>query len=449
MEKRIMKYLYIQTFGCQMNFHDSDQMATLLERSGYRTTDDLATSDLVIINTCSVREKAEQKAHSFIGRLVKLKRKRRVIIGIAGCLAQQWGKEFLIRNSHLDFVLGTHNIHRLPEIVEEIEKSGTRTAETSFHERVKSLEIYTPSRNGHVTSCVTIMQGCNNFCSFCIVPHLRGREESRPSGHIVDEIRRLAASGIREVMLLGQNVNSYGNTLADSPGFPELLAMINDIEGVERIRFTTSHPKDLSEDLMKCFGSLEKLCEHIHLPVQSGSDRILAQMNRRYTSEEYLEKVRTLRAYCPGISISSDIIVGFPGEEEEDFQKTIDLMEKVIFDTSFSFKYSARPGIVAQEFEGRVDEKTKSRRLSLLQAVQERHTLQVHRSLVGGIVDVLVESVSRNDASEITGRSRSHKIVNFPGDSSSIGRIVPVRITAAFAHSLRGGRESGREVTQC
>jgi tRNA-2-methylthio-N6-dimethylallyladenosine synthase len=441
------KHCHIRTFGCQMNVHDSKQMMELLEKRGYEETEDITRADLIIVNTCSVREKAEQKIHSFLGRLRKDKEKNPdLMIGIAGCVAQQWGKTFLDKVHHLDFVLGTHNIHRLPEIVEDVKLSRSRIAETTFRKSVQSLGILTLPKNGEVSAFVTIMQGCNNFCAYCIVPYLRGREESRESGEILDEIRALAAHGIKEVTLLGQNVNSYGNTWKNGADFPTLLAMINAVEGIERIRFTTSHPKDLSDGLIESFASLDKLCEHIHLPIQSGSDSVLERMRRGYTVREYLEKVEKLRARCPDISITTDIIVGFPGESDGDFQKTIDLMRKVRFDNLFSFKYSDRPGIASAGYSDKVGENVKSERLSFLQKLQESHTLEKNRALNGKEEEVLIEGASKNNDEEITGRTRTNRIVNLPGENGMKGKTVWVKIVRAYMHSLRGELLPGREV---
>jgi tRNA-2-methylthio-N6-dimethylallyladenosine synthase len=430
-----------------MNVHDSEQMMELLENRGYERTEDIARADLIIVNTCSVREKAEQKIHSFLGRLRKNKKKNPdLVIGITGCVAQQWGRNFLDKVHHLDFVLGTHNIHRLPEIVSEVEVSRSRVAETTFQKSVQSLGILTLPKKGEVNAFVTIMQGCNNFCAYCIVPYLRGREESRESGDILDEIRALASQGVKEVTLLGQNVNSYGNTLKNGADFPTLLAMINGVEGIERIRFTTSHPKDLSDGLIECVASLDKVCEHIHLPIQSGSDSVLKRMRRGYTAGDYLEKVEKLRARCPDISITTDIIVGFPGESDGDFQKTIDLMEKVRFDNLFSFKYSDRPGIASAGYNDKVGEDVKSERLAILQKLQESHTLEKNRAFVGKEEEVLIEGASRNNEEEITGRTRTNRIVNLPGENGMKGKAVLVKIVRAYMHSLRGEPLSGKEV---
>jgi len=434
-----IRKFHIRTFGCQMNVHDSEQMAQILSNAGYVETDEVDRADVVIVNTCSVREKAAQKAYSQLGRLKGLREKRPgLVIGVAGCLAQEHGAGFFRRAPYLDLVLGTHNIHRLPEMIEEITNTGSRVVDTSFRESVRSLGIRTLPPDGNVSAYVTIMQGCNNFCSYCIVPYVRGREESRTSGDIVDEVRFLTDNGIREVTLLGQNVNSYGNTLTRDADFPALLRMVSKIEGIDRLRFTTSHPKDLSERVAGCFADLDNLCEHIHLPVQSGSDYVLKRMKRGYTSGEYLKKIDILRNACPDITITSDIIVGFPGETDSDFQKTIDLMKEVRFDNVFSFKYSDRSGTASEEYDGKVEEGVKSERLYELQALQENHSLEKNRWLEGMVTDVLIEGVSKNSDADVTGRTRGNKIVNLAGNTSLRGKTVRVRIAHAYTHSLRG-----------
>jgi tRNA-2-methylthio-N6-dimethylallyladenosine synthase len=370
-------------------------------------------------------------------------RKPGLILGVSGCLAQQLGSEFFKKIPHLDFVLGTHNIHRLPSVIESVERTGSPVAETAFHETVPSTGIVTIPGEGIVTAFVTIMQGCNNFCAFCVVPYLRGAEESRRFGDIVSEVRQLAASGAKEVTLLGQNVNSYGKTLGNGHNFALLLRAVGEVDGVERIRFTTSHPRDLSEDIIRCFAEVDKVCEHIHLPVQSGSDRILERMNRYYTREDYLAKVEKLREACPDISITSDMIVGFPGETEADFRATLDLMEKVRFDGLFSFKYSERPGTAAAKLDGKVPVEEKGLRLRELQALQDRHTLQKNLACVGRKEAILVEGYSKQNRREFTGRTRSNRIVNFGSRENCLGRTVSVRISAAYQHSLRGEPADG------
>jgi tRNA-2-methylthio-N6-dimethylallyladenosine synthase len=422
-----------------MNVHDSEQMAELLKGSGYETTNDIKKADLIIINTCCIREKAEQKAYSALGRLKKLKlNKPDTIIGVGGCLAQQLGAKFFKKAPYVDMVFGTHNIHRLPEMIEYIETTGSRVLETGFHESVRSLGIPALSLNSRVSAYVTVMQGCNNFCAYCVVPYVRGREESRELKDIINEVTTLADQGVKEVTLLGQNVNSYGKTIRGHPCFSVLLKEVGKIKGIERIRFTTSHPKDLSGDIISLFSQIDELCECIHLPVQSGSDHILKRMRRRYTSRDYLDKVAGLREVCPDISITSDIIVGFPGETEDDFQKTIDLMEKVRFDSLFSFKYSERDGTEAVKFDDKVREDVKKRRLQEVQSLQKKHTLEKNRAMEGKIEYILVEGISKKCPDDIMGRTRSNKIVNFRGRVNLIGKTVPVKITKTYLHSLRG-----------
>jgi tRNA-2-methylthio-N6-dimethylallyladenosine synthase len=436
------KKLYIQTFGCQMNVQDAEKMAALLGTSGYGTTDDPEQADLILLNSCSIREKAVQKIYSQLGRFRVLKEKKPdLLIGVGGCLAQQCGERLFRRAPYVNLVFGTHQIHRLPEMVGDLEQSGGRIVETGFCDRVRSLDIPAQPAPGAVSTYVTIMQGCNNFCSYCVVPHLRGREESRPMAEILREVEGLAGQGIREVTLLGQNVNSYGRTLPAGNDFTELIRAIGEVPGIERIRFTTSHPKDLSPRLIACFGELAALCEHIHLPVQSGSDRVLRRMNRGYTVEAYLGKMASLRRSCPEIAITSDVIVGFPGESEEDFQQTLGLMREIRFDSLFSFQYSEREGTAAAGMDNPVSDEVKRERLRTLQALQEEHTLQKNRARVGKREEILVEGVSRDGLEDMMGRTRGNRIVNFPGTTDLIGKILSVRIVDAFLHSLRGEAE--------
>jgi len=440
------KKLYIQTFGCQMNVQDSQKMAALLKESGYGTTEDPGEADLILVNTCSIREKAAQKICSQLGRFRDLKEANpHLLIGVADCLAQQWGARFFKRIPHLDLVVGTHQIHRLPEMVGDLEQKGGRAVETGRCESVRSLEIVAQPPEGAVSTFVTIMQGCNNRCAYCVVPFLRGPEESRPLDEILREVRMLVAEGIREVTLLGQNVNSYGQANGAGHDFADLLAAIGNVEGIERIRFTTSHPKDLSPRLIGSFGKVAPLCEHIHLPVQSGSDRVLGLMNRGYRAEDYLAKVAALRAACPDIAITSDVIVGFPGEREEDFQATLALMRQVRFDNLFSFQYSEREGTAAAGMADPVPEGVKRKRLVILQSLQMEHTGERNRARIGRAEGVLVEGPSKNGPQDMTGRTRGNRIVNFPGAAGLIGQVVQVRITEAFLHSLRGEVEGRGE----
>ncbi len=435
----MQKRVYIETYGCQMNEHDSERILRLLEDSLYSETKEAREASLILINTCSVREKPEHKVYSALGRFKKLKEEKGTIIGVAGCVAQQEGERLLDRVPYLDMVIGTHAIPLIPQLLERVEVSGERVCETGFDQKGEYLRTPLPQTPmAKVKSYVTIMQGCNHFCSFCIVPYVRGRERSRPSQEILEEVRYLAERGVKEVFLLGQNVNGYGKGLKGELDFPGLLHQINGIEAIERIRFTTSHPADLSDDLIQGFSELKRLCEHIHLPFQSGSDRILTAMHRGYTKISYLERINSLREVCPSIAITADVIVGFPGEEEEDFKETLDLMERVRFDDLFSFKYSPRKGTRAAQFECQVEEKAKQDWLSILQKIQRDITLQKNQALEGRVEEVLVEGRSKQSDRDVTGRTRSNKIVNFPGDLALTGKLIPVRLTKAFPHSLRG-----------
>ena len=453
----VEKRVYIETYGCQMNEHDTERILRLLERSHYLETKNAKEADFILINTCSVREKPEHKVYSALGRYKWLKEKRGVIIGVAGCVAQQEGDKLLDRVPYLDMVIGTHAIPMLPQLLQKIEVSGERICEISFDQNGKYLEAILPQkppvvgsiRLDKVKSYVTIMQGCDHFCSFCIVPYVRGREQSRSSREIIEEVRHLAEMGIKEVCLLGQNVNGYGKGLEEEIGFSELLGHLNQIERIERIRFTTSHPKDLSEKLIQAFSKLPKLCEHIHLPFQSGSDKILKAMHRGYTKESYLKKIDHLKEVCPSIALTTDVIVGFPGEEEEDFKETLDLMEKVLFDDLFSFKYSPRKGTRAAQFQDRVEEKVKQDRLSTLQEIQKEITLRKNQELEGRVEEVLVEGQSKKSNQDVRGRTRSNKIVNFKGNLELVGQLVPVRITKAYPHSLRGEIISAQDPSIC
>jgi tRNA-2-methylthio-N6-dimethylallyladenosine synthase len=435
----MQKRVYIETYGCQMNEHDSERILQLLESSHYFETKEAEMADLILINTCSVREKPEHKVYSALGRFKWLKEKRGTIIGVAGCVAQQEGDKLLDRVPYLDMVIGTHAIPLLPQLLQKVEVSGERVCETSFDQDGKYLgTILLQKPLDKVKSYVTITQGCDHFCSFCIVPYVRGREKSRSSQEIIEEVKHLAGMGVKEVCLLGQNVNGYGKGLREEICFSELLEHVNEIEGIERIRFTTSHPKDLSEELIQAFSKLPKLCEHIHLPFQSGSDKILRTMHRGYTKESYREKIDRLKEVCPSIAVTADVIVGFPGEEEEDFRETLDLMEKVQFDELYSFKYSPRKGTRAAQFNDKVEEKVKQDRLSILQKIQNEITLRKNQELEGRVEKVLVEGRSKQSDRDVGGRTRSNKIVNFEGDLGLVGKLVPLRITKGYPHSLRG-----------
>ncbi len=428
------KKLYIKTYGCQMNVADSEQMALALAAE-YELTDQPEEADLYLINTCAIRRKAEEKVHSLVGRLRALKRRRpHLLLGVGGCVAQQEGERLLQRASHVDVVFGTQVIHRLPELLDRRRRSGRRLVDTGGTTEVPHL--CGPQTAGAVQKLVTIMQGCDNFCTYCVVPYVRGRERSRPAAAIIAEVEAFVSQGGKEVTLLGQNVNSYGRGLPEPVSFPSLLRRLAAIPGLARLRFTTSHPRDLSDELIACFAELPALCEHIHLPVQAGSDRVLARMGRGYSRAEYLEKVRRLRRACPEIALSTDLIVGFPGETEEDFQATLDLMREAAFDSAFSFKYSPRPQTAAASLAGQVPEEVKTARLARLQAVQEELGWASQQRLVGKVGEVLVEGCSKQQNGQLCGRLRSNQVVNFTGPPALIGQLVQVQVTKAHRHSL-------------
>jgi tRNA-2-methylthio-N6-dimethylallyladenosine synthase len=428
---------HIITFGCQMNEHDSERMAGILEEQGYAPAASLEGAGMVILNTCSIREKAEQKFYSELGRLRELKDKNpRIKIAVAGCIAQQEGKNILSRAPHVDMVFGPSNIAGLSTILDRTAERRGPVVETGGDPEYHRKNIRTV-RADPIKAWVSIMYGCDNFCTYCVVPYLRGRERSRPAEDIVREVRGLAEQGCREVTLLGQNVNSYGKGTGEDIDFPGLLRVVNDVPGIERIRFVTSHPKDLSDGLVAAIRDLPKVCESIHLPVQSGSDRILAAMKRKYTSGEYLDKVNRLRDSVPGVAVTTDIIVGFPGESEEDFAMTMDILRNVKYDGIFAFKYSRRPNTAALKLTGHLPEDVKERRLSQLLALQREITIRKNREYVGSVQEVLVDGHSKKGG-KITGRTRSNKVVNFSGPDSLIGSIVTVCIRSSGVNSLAG-----------
>ena len=436
-----MKQLFLQTFGCQMNQVDSERIARVMGRMDYTLTDCVENADLILLNTCSVRDKAEQKVYSALGRFKEIKQRRAdIIIGVGGCVAQQEGEELLKRVPYLDLVFGTHNIHKLPELVEQVQTLENRPVETAFYRDPSYMEDPEDAvRVGGAKAFVTIMQGCNKVCSFCIVPHVRGREVSRPSEKIVREVEALANHGVVEVMLLGQNVNSYGKMTPGEIGFAELLARVNAIDGIQRIRFTTSHPQDLSPELIEAYAELDKLCEHLHLPVQSGSDSVLSRMRRGYTLDDYLGRLRRLRARCPEVAISTDIIVGFPGETETEFAATLELLEQVKYDEIYSFTYSPRPQTVAAKlYDDDIPDGIKKERLTRVQNLQRGIALCKNRERIGAVEAILVEGRAKLNNGQIMGRTRSNRIVNAFGPEGLVGELLPVRITGATATSLIG-----------
>ena len=432
------KLLYLETFGCQMNVSDSEKILALLKGVGYKPTQDPSQADLVILNTCSVRAKAEEKVYNHLVQYKGLKRKKPgLILGVGGCVAQQEGARLLANVPHLDIVFGTHNLHLLPEMVRAAEE-GERLAEVAFIDNETRLDLFpVDDRTDGVSRFVTVMQGCDNFCTYCIVPYVRGREISRRSADVLDEIRGMAEKGVMEVTLLGQNVNSYGAKAAGEMNFVSLLREVSKIRGIERIRFTTSHPKDFSRPLIDCFAEIPQMCGHIHLPAQSGSNAVLSAMNRGYTREEYLGSIALLRAACPGIQITGDIIVGFPGETEDDFRATLSLMEEVRYADVFSFIYSKRPETKAAGFADEVGKDEKQERLDRLIALQRRITLETNKGFVGTVQKVLIEGESRRGG-QLFGRTSGNRIVNITADASLVGSMVDVVITRGYQNSLQG-----------
>ncbi len=435
-----MESFYIETYGCQMNEADSEYMASILLSLGFEKAENVKKADIILVNTCSIRDKAEKKVLSFVGRVKNIKYTRDVILGVCGCVAKQEGENLLNKAPYIDIVFGPHQINRLPEFLNKVRNTGEKViaiGDSNDYKRDLGT-IYYPG----VRALIPIMQGCNNFCSYCIVPYVRGREISRNENEILDEIRRLGELGVKEVMLLGQNVNSYGLDRGLKDGFVSLLEKVSKIEDIKRIRFTTSHPKDLTDKLIDAFSILDKLCPHIHLPVQSGSNKILSLMNRKYSREEYLEKVDRLRKVCPEMSITTDIIVGFPGEDEKDFQDTIDLYQKVRFDSAFSFKFSPRPGTKASTMENVVSEEVKQIRLEVLQTLQKEITYEKNKQMEGRILPVLIEGKNSKSHKELVGRTPCFRVTNVMYDEGNlddmIGKIVYVKITKGLKNSLKG-----------
>jgi len=443
------KSLYIKTFGCQMNERDSEIIEQLLAQEGYVPTGTAEGADVILINTCSIREKAEQKVFSLLGQLREEKaRNPSLLLGVTGCVAQQEGEQIRDRMPHVDLIVGTQQIYRLPEMLDRLcQRMTTREIATNLEatfaippfQKLLINSSPSPSANGF-RRFVTIMQGCNNYCSYCVVPGTRGREISRPMNDIVEEVEILVSQGIKEITLLGQNVNSYGmtNEVADVPvNFPSLLKRVASVQGLRRLRFTTSNPKDLSEELMRCFAEIEILCPHFHLPVQSGSDAVLRRMNRKYTVATYLEKVTALRRFRPDIALATDIIVGFPGETEADFQATLDLLTTLRFHSSFSFKYSDRPHTRSADFTDKITEDIKSRRLLEFQTLQDAICLERNSEYIGQEVEVMIED---DNDQEYKGRTPTNHIVHFTGQARSFapGDLVRVQIYHAGKHSLKG-----------
>jgi len=429
---------YIQTYGCQMNVRDSEIMSGLLEAMGYCAADKPEDASVILFNTCSVRHSAENKVYGKLGEISVLKRRNPdLIIAFGGCMAQLPEVQARLKRIGVDVVFGTHNIHELPYLIEQAQQ--TKTPVFQVWDKEGPVEENLPSvRRAGISAFVNIMYGCNNFCSYCIVPYTRGRERSRSPADIIKEVRQLAAQGYREVTLLGQNVNSYGKGLDETVDFADLLAMAAEVEGIDRVRFTTSHPKDMSEKLIDTIASNPVICEHVHVPLQAGSNRILQRMNRGYTREHYLELTNRMRERIPGVAITSDLIVGFPGEEEDDFADTLDMVEKVRFDAAFTFMYSPRRGTRAAEFTDQIPLEVKKARLSQLNLIQYRIAREINQALEGKIEEVLVEGPSKTDKTKLTSRTRTNRVVIITGSEDLVGKIIPVRITKGNSFSLFG-----------
>ncbi len=463
-----MKF-YLKTYGCQMNVHDSEKIAGIFSEAGYGQTEGVKDADVIVLNTCSVRQKAEQKVYSDLGRLKPLKQKNPALkIAVAGCIAQQKGNNLFKRFPYVDFIFGPQNIDSLQKWINdqlsavsgqslgsEIRNPKSEIQITALRENPEySLKTLPIKREGQVRAWVSIMHGCDNFCSYCVVPYTRGREKSRTSRDIYNEVQDIAGQGFKEITLLGQNVNSYGRKQDEKTvdttrvrDFPDLLKVIHEVPGIERIRFVTSHPRDLSEKLIDCIRDLPKICEHMHLPIQAGSDKILNLMNRRYTYQQYKEKIGMLRTAIPDIAITTDIIAGFPGETDEEFNYTINALKEIEFDGIFAFKYSERPDTKALNLPEHVDEDIKAQRLSQVLELQASITYNKNKALEGKAVEILVEGVSETDKHRLTGRTMTNKIVNFHWNtenkssnrsSSLIGRLIYVKILEAKQHSLYG-----------
>lgn len=427
--------LYIETYGCQMNEYDSDRIINALDAN---TTEKAEDADLIIINTCAIREKADQKALSSLGKFKHLKSNNPdLIVGISGCVAQLYGEKLLKRMPYLDFVLGPRGIPKLPELITDIRESKSRPVETSF-DIEEPFEVQPYHQEGKVTAFVSVQQGCNKKCAYCIVPTVRGKEVNRPLEDIVRETVYLLSKGVKEITLIGQTVNSWKN---DGNKFADLLRALGELDSLERIRFTTSYPRDITRKMVEAMRDVDKVCHHLHLPVQSGSDKVLKLMNRTYTRQWYLDSVARLKDAMPDISLSSDIIVGFPGETDDDFEQTMTLMEEVGFESTFSFKYSPRPGTEGEKLynsDKKVDENVAGERLTRLQNFQKELTREKNLQRVGRTEHVLVEDTSKYDPEFVTGRTTHNRIVNFKGKKDLIGKLVSVKIKEGLANSLRG-----------
>jgi tRNA-i(6)A37 thiotransferase enzyme miaB len=436
-----MKKVYIRTFGCQMNEYDSNKILSVLaEQADYQQTLTPDNADLIIFNTCSVREKAQEKVFSDLGRVRPLKEKNpNLIIGVGGCVASQEGGNIVKRAQYVDVVFGPQTLHRLPHLIKQKQITGQSQIDISFPE-IEKFDYLPPTEIRSGSAFVSIMEGCSKYCSYCVVPYTRGEEFSRPLEDVLTEIMELADQGVKEINLLGQNVNAYKGLMADGSlcDFASLLRIIHEIPTLQRIRFTTSHPKEFGEALIKCYRDLPKLVSHLHLPIQSGSDRVLMAMKRGYTAIEYKSIVRKLRKFRPDLCLSSDFIVGFPTETEEEFAKTVQLVRELAFDLSFVFIYSPRPGTPAAELEDSTPYQVKVDRLERLNELIEAQAKRINQSMLDTVQACLVEGVSKKDPEQLQGRTANNRVVNFSGDISLLNHLVPIRITQAHTFSLKG-----------
>ncbi len=435
------KKVFIKTFGCQMNEYDSNRMLDALHKShDVSAVDNAEEADIVLLNTCSVREKAQEKVFHQLGRWREIKKKNPdLVIGVGGCVASQEGDGIRERAPYVDMVFGPQTLHRLPEMYQGVVASKKPAIDVSFPEMEKFDSLPSPRTEG-VTAFVSIMEGCSKYCSFCVVPYTRGEEFSRTFDDVIAEVYELAQQGVREVTLLGQNVNAYQGKMHDGSeaDFALLLRYVAEIEGIGRIRYTTSHPLEFTDNLIKVYSDVPKLVDHLHLPVQSGSDSILKAMKRRYTAEDYLQIINKIKQVRPNISLSSDFIIGFPGETDEDFEQTMQLIDDVVYDLSFSFIYSARPGTPASDLPDDVPVAVKKQRLARLQAVITANALAISEAMVGSTQTILVDRPSRKDPKQLSGRTENNRVVNFDGPENLLGQFVDVLITEALPNSLRG-----------
>lgn len=438
--KNEKKLFFIQTWGCQMNEEDSEKLSGMLKSIGYSKTDNLKEAGIIIYNTCCVRENAENKVFGNLGELKHLKKENPdLIIAICGCMMQQEGMadKILKKFPHVNIIFGTHNAFKFPEYLNRVKTEGVQVKEI-YNKETEIVEGIPVDRESSVKAFVTIMYGCNNFCTYCVVPYVRGRERSRKSEDIIKEIKDLVSKGYKEITLLGQNVNSYGKGLEEDIDFAKLLRKVNEVEGLERVRFMSSHPKDLTKDVILAIKECDKICEQVHLPVQSGSNRILKKMNRNYTKESYLELIDLIKKEIPDVTLTTDIIVGFPGETEEDFEETLDVVNKCKFDGAFTFAFSPRENTPAALMKETVSEEVKMDRLHRLNEVVNKYSNEANKKMMGKTVKCLVTGLSEKDSSKVCGYTENMKLVNIEGSKSLIGKIVDVEITDTKSFSLDG-----------